>query len=318
MLKHILVPLDGSSLAECVLPHTVALAQAFDARVTLLRAVERVGPANLNRAIDPLNWHIRKSEAEAYLDEVADRLQQIGLQADQAVVQGKAADRIIDFVHNQDVDLIVLSSHGRSGLSRWNISSVVQKVILRSYTPTMIVRAYRPVTEELTGLRYERLLVPLDGSQRAECILPLATNLARFHECRLLLAHVVSKPEVPRRAPLTQEEAELIDKITERNRQKGERYLEELKSRLSGDIETRLLVSEKPALTLHELVEKENADLILLAAHGYSGEVQWPYGSVALNFIAYGTTPLLIMQDISEEERKRTAAEKAASESKGH
>jgi nucleotide-binding universal stress UspA family protein len=310
--------LDGSSLAECVLPHAVALAQAFDAQVTLLRAVERVGPADLNRAVDPLNWHMRKSEAEAYLDEVADRLQQIGLQTDQAVAQGKAADRIIDFVHNQDVDLIVLSSHGRGGLSGWNVGSVVQKVILRSYTPTMIVRAYQPVTEELTGLRYERLLVPLDGSQRAECILPLATNLARFHQCRLLLAHVVSKPEVPRRAPLTQEEAELIDQITERNRQKGERYLKELRSRLSGDIETRLLVSENPALTLHQLVEKESADLVLLAAHGYSGEVQWPYGSVALNFIAYGTTPLLIMQDISEEERERTAAEKAASESKGH
>jgi nucleotide-binding universal stress UspA family protein len=128
----------------------------------------------------------------------------------------------------------------------------------------------------------------------------------------------VSKPEVPRRAPLTEEEAELIDQITERNRQEGERYLEELKSRLSVDTETRLLISQKPALTLHKLVKEERADLVLLAAHGYSGEVRWPYGSVALNFIAYGTTPLLIVQDISDEERELTAAEKAASESKGH
>ena len=302
MLEHILVPLDGSSLAECVLPHAVALAQAFEARVTLLRAVDRVGPGDLNRAVDPLNWHIRKSEAEAYLSEVSTRLQEAGLRVEKIVLEGRAAQRIIDFARDQGVDLMVLSSHGRSGLSGWNISSVVQKVILRSYTPTMIVRAYQPVTEELTGLRYQRLLVPLDGSQRAECILPLATNLARFHQCRLLLAHVVSRPEVPRRAPLTQDEAELIDQITERNRQKGERYLEELKSRLSGDVETRLLVSENPALTLHQLVEKEGADLVLLAAHGYSGEVQWPYGSVALNFIAYGTTPLLIIQDVYEEE----------------
>jgi len=253
---------------------------------------------------------MRKSEAEAYLSEVSTRLQEAGLRVEKIVLEGRAAQRIIDFARDQGVDLMVLSSHGGGGLSGWNIGSVVQKVILRSYTPTMIVRAYRPVTEELSGLRYDRLLVP--------CILPLATNLARFHQCRLLLAHVVGQPEVPRRAPLTQEEAELIDQITERNRQKGERYLEELKSRLAGDVETRLMVSENPALTLHQLVEKEKADLVLLAAHGYSGEVQWPYGSVALNFIAYGTTPLLIMQDISEEEREPTPAEKAASESKGH
>jgi nucleotide-binding universal stress UspA family protein len=318
MFEHILVPLDGSPLAESVLPHTVALAQTFGARVTLLQAVERGRATGLNRAIDPLNWHIRKAEAEAYLDEVAARLQAVDLRTDKVLLEGLAAERIIEFAHEQDVSLILLSSHGQSGLSEWNINSVVQKVILRAYMPVLIVRAYQPAISDLTGLRYRRLLVPLDGSQRAECALPLASTLARFYDSQLLLAHVVSRPEVPRRAPLTQEEIELVDRLTELNRREAVKYLEDLRSRLLSDAQIRLLISEDAAAALHELVVQENVDLVLLSAHGYTGEAKWPYGSVALNFIAYGTTPLLIMQDLPKEELERTQAEISAREHKGH
>jgi nucleotide-binding universal stress UspA family protein len=318
MFEHILVPLDGSPLAESVLPHTVALAQTFGARVTLLQAVERGRATGLNRAIDPLNWHIRKAEAEAYLDEVAARLQAVDLRTDKVLLEGLAAERIIEFAHEQDVSLILLSSHGQSGLSEWNINSVVQKVILRAYMPVLIVRAYQPAISDLTGLRYRRLLVPLDGSQRAECVLPLASTLARFYDSQLLLAHVVSRPEVPRRAPLTQEEIELVDRLTELNRREAVKYLEDLRSRLLSDAQIRLLISEDAAAALHELVVQENVDLVLLSAHGYTGEAKWPYGSVALNFIAYGTTPLLIMQDLPKEELERTQAEISAREHKGH
>jgi nucleotide-binding universal stress UspA family protein len=290
----------------------------LDAQVTLLRAVNRGSLRVKSRAVDPLSWHMRKSEAEAYLSDVAERLQEADLDTQQVVAEGSAAGRIINYTREQDVDLIVISSHGQSGLSPWNINSVVQKVILRAYTPTLIVRAYRPVTEETTDLSYDRLMVPLDGSNRAECVLPWATNLAGFHHCKLLLTHVVSKPEVPRRAPPTMEESQLVERLTALNREKGERYLEELESRLLSEVETRLLVSESPAATLHAVVEEEDADMVLLAAHGYSGGARWPYGSIALNFIAYGTKPLLIMQDIPAEEAEVTPAEKAASEYKGH
>ncbi len=318
MFDHILVPLDGSPLAECVLPHTVALAQALDARVTLLRVLERANTVGRTRFIDPLGWHIRKAEAGVYLDGVAARLQEVGLRTEKRLLEGRAAERVIEFAHGQNVSLILLSSHGRSGLSGWNISGVVQKIILRAYMPTMIVRAYQPVTSDLTALRYRRLLVPLDGSQRAECVLPLATALARFRESRLLLTHVVCGPAMPRRALHTQEEIGLADRITERNRLEATRYLERLQSRLSGGVQICLLVSDCATAALHELVSQENIDLVVLGAHGYSGGTQWPYGSVALNFIAYGTTPLLIVQDLSQDEAERTQAEMAAREHKGH
>jgi len=318
MVKHILVPLDGSSLAERVLPHAVAVGKALDARVTLLRAVEREPAGSGSRAVDPLNWQMRKSEAEAYIDEIAERLRETGLDVDVVLAEGRAAGRIIDFVKEEGVHLIVISSHGDSGLSAWNISSVVQKVILRAYTPTLIIRAYQPVTGDLSGLRYRRLLVPLDGSKRAECTLPWASGLASYHDGKVLLAHVVNRPQVPRRAPLTDEESELVDRLTELNRAKGEAYLEELRDRLDMDVEGRLLVSEDTAMALHEVADDDEVDLVLIAAHGYSGKKTWPYGSIALNLIAYGSKPLLIVQDVPAEEAEMTAAERAASERAGH
>jgi nucleotide-binding universal stress UspA family protein len=317
MIDHILIPLDGSSIAECVLPHTVAVAEAMNAEVTLLRAVEREATAG-SRAIDPLSWHMRKSEADSYLGEIAERLRDTGLSVKTVLTEGRPPGRIIDYARNEGVGLIIISSHGRSGLSRWNINSVVQKVILQAYAPTMIVRAYQPTPEELTGLRYEKLLVPLDGSKRAECTLPWAKSLAEFHRCKLLLTHVVNRPEVPRRAPLTEEERDLVERLTELNRQEGEAYLQGVSSRLGSAADVRLLVSDNPSAALHGVVDEEDVDLVVMAAHGYSGESRWPYGSIALNFVAYGSTPLLMIQDVPPEEAAMTEAERAARERAGH
>jgi nucleotide-binding universal stress UspA family protein len=318
MFEHILVPLDGSPLAECVLPHTVAVASAFESEVMLLRVLEQ--PAAVGRSLfsDLAQWRFGQVEAKAYLGEWTDRLQAAGLRTTNAILEGQAAERIVEFAHDHDVSLILLSSHGRSGLSEWNVSSVVQKIILRAYTSVMVVRAYQPVASALTGMHYQRVLAPLDCSQRAECVLPRAAALARAHEAELLLAHVVSRPEVPHRAPLSQDVIELVNRLTEHNRIEATRYLEELRSQLSPDIQTRLLISDDAPATLHELVAQENVDMVMLSAHGYSSGTRWPYGSMVLNFIAYGTTPLLIVQDLSMDEIERTQAEIAARGHKGH
>ena len=130
MYKKMLVPLDGSSLAECVLPHVVAVAKALDARVTLLRVLEHAQITDRLQSVDPLGWHIRKAEAEADLEGVRSRLQESGLRAQSVLLEGHAAERIIEYAHENGVDLIILSSHGRSGLSGWNVSSIVFKIIL--------------------------------------------------------------------------------------------------------------------------------------------------------------------------------------------
>lgn len=316
MIEHMLAPLDGSALAECVLAHIVAFARVFNSRVTLLQVVQR-GP-EMAPVVDPLDWQLRRAESELYLDEVASQLRGLGLQVEKVVLEGQAAERIIDFARSADVGLIVLSSHGQGGLSEWNISSVVQKVILRSYKPTLIVRAYKPYTGELGSLHYRRVLVPLDGSRRAEYVLPLATAVARYHEGTLVLAHVITRPEVPRHVPLTPEEEELVEGIVRRNREEARRYLQGLCSQIPGQVEPHIVESSNPALGLHELIETQDIDLVMLCAHGYSGDPKWPYGSVALNIIVYGTCPLLIFQDIPEASAGVWSAQEAVRGHRGH
>ena len=317
MFDNILVPIDRSSLAECVLPHVVAVAGAFESRVMLLHVMDSTNQANRPRAVDPLDWQIRKAEAETYLHDLALRLQTAGLSTERHILEGQAADQILDFARTNDANLIILSSHGQSGLSGWNVSSVVQKIILRASTSIMVVRAYHPITPELTGLRYRRLLVPLDGSQRAESVLPQAATLARAHQAQIVLAHVVQRPEMPRRTPPAREDVELADQVVARNQAEAVEYLEQCKPRLPGDVETRVLVGEHVFSTLHELVDQEKIDLVFLSAHGYSGQTRWLYGSLVISFIVYGATPLLIVQDVPAHKIQPSPAEVAAREHGG-
>jgi nucleotide-binding universal stress UspA family protein len=243
---------------------------------------------------------MRQAEARAYLNRISDQLEKAGLDVHSELLSGDPATRIVEFVQTKDVDLILLSSHGLSGLTGWNISSVVQKTVIRVNKPTMIIRSYQPSPNGLYETKYQKIFVPLDGSQRAECVLPMASSLAESHGSTLMLAHVIRKPELPRRAPLSQEELELADRLTERNRQEAHHYLQELQTRLPGVVETRLSQGRDVADTVHELIQEEKPDLVVMSAHGYSGSTHWPYGSLSLHFIAYGRTPLLIVQDLPE------------------
>jgi nucleotide-binding universal stress UspA family protein len=314
MFDHILVPLDGSALAECVLPHVLAFAQTFCSKVTILNVLDRVTAYGTRNIVNPLEWAIHKAVAETYLEGLTDRLSQAGLQVTTAIMEGRAAESIINYAHEHKIDLIALSTHGLSGLSGWNVSSVVQKVINRAYISLLIVPAYQQAQMNLAGFHYQKVFVGLDGSRLAEWVLPEALELAAFHHASLLLAHVISKPEIPPYMPLFQEEAELLNRIIERNYEYAEIYLQDLCSRLSSvmdNIKTHQVISENPIEGLRELAEQEKADLVILNAHGHSGCTKRLYGSMTLSFITYGTTPLLILQDLYPGLINPTQAEKA-------
>ena len=318
MFKRILLPLDSSKLAECVLPHLVAIAQICDPEVQLLRVLEPFGVTARMRMIDPVDWQIRKAEAESYLSGIAERLQNAGLRVTTQLHDGKPAEQIIEVAHTWNADLILMSSHGQSGISPWNVSSVVQQVILRANRSLMIIRAYQPVTADLTDLRYRKIFLPLDGSQRAEMPLALAESLARAHGSEILAATVVRVPDLPRRTSASQEDLLLVNQLTERNRDEALKYLEDLKSRIDLTIQTKLEVSPSISRTLHQIADENNVDLTILSAHGYSGDTRWPYGNVGLGFIVYGSTPLLILQDLPADRIELTQAEIAARETGGH
>jgi nucleotide-binding universal stress UspA family protein len=320
MLEPILVPLDGSLLAECVLPHVVALAQAFEAKVVLLRVMGQAQAFGPVPSVDPLNWYIDKAEARLYLEKIAAQLQHAGVQTQTESREGLAAEWITEFAQTIGTNLIVLSTHGRSGLNQWGISSVVQKIIMSAPTSLLIVRAHQPIVGDLSEQRYGRLLVPLDGSWRAEYVLPMIVLLARCHQSQVHIVHVVKKPEMPRQLPPTQDDIDLSNRIVARNQEEATRYLDQLQSRLPLEginVRTHLLVSDNAAAALHSFVEQKSIDLVALSAHGYSGNRQWPYGSMVNNFISYGKVALLIAQDLPASQEP-TSADVALREHPGH
>jgi nucleotide-binding universal stress UspA family protein len=304
MFDPILVPLDGSQLAECVLPHSIAIARSFSAEIYLLRMLEKSQASAPAQLFDLLNWQIHKTEAILYLTKIKALFRESSLRAKTIVLEGLVAEGISDYAQNQGIKLIILSSHGRSGLTQWGISSITQKVILSAQTSLLIVRAH-PQDTRTGGLSsapsfYQRILVPLDGSQRAENVLPIVKQLAQFYNSQIHLVQVIQTPEMPRQMPLTPEDINLSNQVVARNREEAGHYLEQVKSRsyLDGiSVQTHLITSDNAAIALHQLEEQENIDLVALSAHGYSGNHQWPYGSMVNNFILYSKVSLLIIQD---------------------
>ena len=312
MFTRILAPLDGSALAERALGHIAALVQP-DAEVTLLRVIEP-GATNL---IDPLEWRLRRAEAQAYLDGAAEALQQMTCaQPDTLVLEGRAADRILEAARDTESQLLVLSSHGQGGLNPWNLNSVASKVVHRAGASLLLVRSYRapaaPEGTEGKPERYSRILVPMDGSLRAEHVLPTANALAERHGAVLVLAHVVTLPRAIQRMPSAGESAALLERARADHSAQAQHYLDQMAAGLAVATETRVVESHDAAAALHRLAVDEQADLVLLSAHGHSAQRFWPYGSLAMSFMLYGMTPLLVLQDIPWDALEPSGAELAA------
>lgn len=345
MVNKIVVPLDGSALAECTLPHARAFAKTFHSDVTFLHVVEREDKEGASQ-VDPISWQLRKMEAQTYLNSVAQqwvaRLSHVrkvaaetapqlnggngGNGAEETaaleepelqMLEGTAAERIIDYVdeNEHDLDLLVLSTHGQGGLSKWNLSSVAQKVLYRAFKSFLLVRAFCFEPGKTADVTYRRILVPLDGSMRAELVLPFATKLAQAHGAELLLVHVVTRPPLVQQQLMATDVSELVERLVEQNTAEATRYLEQIRARLAPQAEVQLLVNHSPADALLELAETMEADLVILSAHGHSGESTRPFGSVVTSFISYGDSTLLVIQDLPQKRIRPTRAEIAASKS---
>ena len=317
MFGNILVPLDGSPMADRILPHVAAIAQISGPAeaITLVRVLETDGVEST--AVDSLAWHFAKAEAQAHLNEAARQLTELGLVSNTVLLEGNAAQRIVEHTEKHHVDLLVLSSHGQGGLSGWNVSGVAQKVMHRAGTSIMLVRSSDETSEErsATGaklVQYHHILVPLDGSQHAESALPLAIALAERHLAELLVVHVAARPEMIQRVPLSTEDAALVERVVVRNTMEADKYFSQLQSRLPPKTESRILVDDSIPRALHELVEQKPIDLVVLTSHGHSCHSQRPYSALVNSFITYGATSLLILQVLPSNETRRATVEHVA------
>jgi nucleotide-binding universal stress UspA family protein len=147
MYKKILVPLDGSELAECVFPHVENFVKGCNVRqIVFASVVEPTLPSfhgEFPVSMEEVEERdaARQSAAQEYLKQVVDRLQYEGAQMHAELIVGRIAESLVDFAEHNDVDLILIATHGRSGVTRWVRGSVADKILRSADVPVMMVRA---------------------------------------------------------------------------------------------------------------------------------------------------------------------------------
>lgn len=294
----ILVPLDGSALGEQALGHAMRIARAFESQLLLLRVLD-APPASAQRIPETLDWRLRALQAQRYLDALTERLAESGLDAESHLAEGRAAERILEFIHEKNIDLVVFSAYGWGGVTHFPFGGTVQKVIAAADTSFAVVRPDPIAQVGLPTNGYRKVLVPLDGSQRAEWALGLAASLVMPEHGELLVLHVIAAPDMPRRQPFTQEESDLRNKLIACNRRAAESYLADVVARFRSriDIQSRLEVSSNVIETIQTLAEGEDVDLIALAARGATPAGATRQGSTSHALLAGCGRPMLVLQE---------------------
>lgn len=289
--KNILVPLDGSELAEKAVRPAFRVATSMaersvavagdTVRLVLLRVVSPI----MLVAADPMLYdemtRLNIDEAQAYLNTVRLSLPPDQIHVETRVISGPPADSIVQFAEENQVDLILMSSHGRTGSSRWVYGSVAEKVMHHAPCATVIIRAHVSVDM----FQNRKILVPLDGSPLAECALEPALSLAKAVESDVILLRVASGREMgPEVMTPTGENMEAtIDELTAGEREEAEAYLQKIfndhpNQHLFFDVQT---TTGDVAETIVSYADKHHIDLIVMSSHGRSGIGRWLHGSVA-------------------------------------
>lgn len=283
--REILVPLDGSTLAETALPHALAMARALSCGIALVTALPMgvviAGP--YAGAVDRVAEDT--TQLQAYLDKTIERLGAAApeVAARGLVEQGEPAAVVAELAHSRSsVAMVVMATHGRSGLSRAVLGSVAEQVLHGTERPLLL--AHQPAHEPLSLVpaRYGRVLVPLDGTAFSEAALDEATAVALATQAEVLLASAVGVGD----------EHDASGGRTER-----EAYLERHARRLGQDGLTvrTALVDGAPGASLTRLAARERPDLIVLATHDRRGWERFRAGSVAMELLHHATAPLLLL-----------------------
>ena len=305
MIERVLVPLDGSREAEMALGHGVAIATGLEAPVFLLRVVESQG-ALTDPTVSGVDWRLLKLEAAAYLQEISGRLKGEGVEAATEVVEGKVADEILRFVLKRGLDLVVLAAHGQGGAIDFPFGGTVFKILSSAAASILIVRPPIKNLDSPAEIAYRRILVPVDGSPSSEWAVCLAAGIARKVGAELLVLHVIPEIELlcPR-IPCSTEETRLLERLEALRRERADRYFQEMESELcQGDLVGRFRVVRAPQVAegVQQVAREEGADLIALSAHGAS-EAAFPYGRVAQRLLARSQIPVLVFQDLPDDEQ---------------
>jgi nucleotide-binding universal stress UspA family protein len=291
----VMVPLDGSRLAEHSLVYLDALRSVGESKVLLLSVVDE---AEDFRALDPNEALAREENILAtYLREVAaDIKQHLGIEVETRVVAGSPAASILEEAANYSPDLLVISTHGRSGISRWRLGSVADKVIRGAVCNTLVVGPKAAERGTWIDARimepFKSLLVPLDGSGLAETALPMACTFAESYGAEIHLVRVV---QVPTTTADGMGEISYMPDLLDTLIDSARVYLRNTSKKLDRpDLKTDVLVGGT-AWQLEDYVARNAIDLVIMTSHGRGGFVRTALGSVTDRLLG-GAAPVLVVR----------------------
>lgn len=300
MIETILVPLDGSTFSEYALPIARGFARRYGARLRLALVHVPITSTLIDgvpQASVDIDGRAREHE-QRYLDTLAERLRtEDGVDAEAVLLDGPIVGTLESHVRSVGADLIVMSTHGRGGLSRAWLGSIADGLARRAPVPVLLVR---PDTEtgpspEPAGA-FRNILVPLDGSPFAEEALDLAVEIAERDGAACTLVRVVVPiPTVT--VPLIDPALSLEYDDIDARRTAAEEYLERVAEGLREDgidVATVVEVHSQPATAILEVAERVDADLVALSIHGRTGVPRMVFGSVSDKVVRGGTTPVLL------------------------
>lgn len=297
MFSTILVPLDGSQLSEQALPVAISLASASGAKLLLVRAAWTPRVSDLS----PEDTEIHSiAVAEDYLDALKTRLEAEGLTVDTAVPFAPADEGILIETDLRHADLIVMSTHGRSGISRLLYGSVAEAVVAKSHVPVLLIRVARAELPVQPLKAHPAILVALDGSPFAETALPYAKNLARTLDGELVLLRVVVPPpqwvDPMVVLPYPSEEAVTREEVD------TQQYLANLVNQLHGEGLRAQGVMQigRAADAIMKECKVCDAGLMVMATHGRTGVNRAMFGSVALAILRHTDRPILLVHPTKE------------------
>ena len=289
----IVVPLDGSELSERAIPFATTLAKTNGARLLFLLVWEEADEALAATLPEVSQELFRTGEEyyEGYLKDVAKRAQAEGVKVDAETLTGRAVDEVLRVVSERDVAYLALSTHGRSGVTRWVYGSTAGRLIQEAPVPTLVVGPHVPAATGVPGVK--RILVPLDGSELSEGALAPAQQLAEAFGADILLAEVLrwASQAYMFGVPETH-----IVQIDEELTKAAQAYLDKVREgmKTSRKVEAKVLHGFA-ADALMDLERDEGIDLVVMASHGRGGIVRAALGSVTDRMLQ-GPAPVLIVR----------------------
>jgi len=289
--KRILVPLDGSELAERALVPAQALAEAMTAKLFFIRVAIPLS-LNLDPKLYQRNIAMKQNEATRYLKSVQSGFSSSSVDIKTQVLVGRAAKSILKCVQEKEIDLIVMSSHGRSGMNRWIYGSVADKVLHNApcakviIHPQVIIKPFEPFS-------IKRILVPLDGSSLAEQALEPALALAEAVSAKLILHQATTAPLIQ---PLPDWPGPYV--VLDAAEQEAISYWQGVHSAMGDSpVSTSLHVTTGPAAEgIIDNANSQQVDLIVMCSHGRSGIERRVYGSVAEKVLRGANCVTLVIQ----------------------